>query len=58
MAEINTDEFIMVGLAAKLLNKSRPTIHRWAKEGKIQSAVKIGRILLIPKSEIERIKNG
>ncbi len=53
---IETDSLLSVAQTAKALNKPRLTIYRWIKAEKLQ-AVKLGGILFIPKSEVERLKN-
>ncbi|MBA7655928.1 hypothetical protein ES703_63839 [subsurface metagenome] len=53
---IKTDDFLSVGKAAKALGTSRWSIYRWVDAKKI-IGVKLGGILFIPISEIERKKN-
>lgn len=54
--KIQTDDIITVPGAAKQLGKPKMTLYRWIDAGKIVS-IKLGGILFIPVSEIERIKN-
>jgi len=53
---VNLNDLMPVGSAAKALGMSRMTIYRWLGGGKI-IGIKLGGILFIPRSEIERIKN-
>jgi len=53
---IATSDVISVAQAAQELGRPRSTIYRWAEAGKIH-AIKLGGVLFIPKSEIERLKN-
>ena len=48
-------ELISMREAAKILEITSMTLHRWVVKGKIQ-AVKVGAYRAIPKSEIERLK--
>ena len=50
-----TDDLVTVPAAGKALGHPKVTIYRWIDAGKIIS-IKLGGILFIPKSEIERIK--
>ncbi len=54
--KVMTDDLLSVGKAAKALGQHRTTVYRWVEAGKIV-AIKLGGILFIPKSEIERLKN-
>ncbi len=47
-------EFLTSQQLADILNVTRQTIHNWHKQGKIK-ALRIGRSLAIPFSEVERI---
>ena len=53
---VTTSDLISVQDAAKELERPRLTIYRWINAGKIIS-IKLGGILFIPKSEIERLKD-
>lgn len=52
---VNTSDLVSVRDAAKELGRPRVTIYRWVDAGKI-IGIKLGGILFIPKSEIERLK--
>ena len=54
--KVMTDDLLPVGKAAKALGQHRTTVYRWIEAQKI-IAVKLGGILFIPISEIERLKN-
>lgn len=54
--KVTTDDFLSVGKAAKALGTSRWSVYRWVEAKKIIS-IRLGGILFIPKSEIERLKN-
>ena len=54
--KVTTEDLISVGRVAKELNVSRVTAYQWIKDGKLNS-IKLGGILFVPKSEIERLKN-
>lgn len=51
-----TDDLMLVAAAATALGRTRMTIYRWVTSRKM-IGVKIGDILFIPKSEVERLKN-
>ncbi|MBA7625709.1 hypothetical protein ES703_33141 [subsurface metagenome] len=53
---VRTEDLSSVANAAKELGRPRVTIYRWIEAGKI-IGIKLGGILFIPKSEIERLKN-
>ena len=53
---VNTGDLVSVQDAAKELGRPRVTIYRWVDAGKI-IGIKLGGILFIPVSEVERIKN-
>ncbi len=53
--KIHTDELMSVVQTAKELNKPRLTIYRWIEANKL-IGVKLGGILFIPTSEVERVK--
>lgn len=54
--KVMTDDLLSVGKAAKALGTSRWSVYRWIDTGKI-IGIKLGGILFIPKSEIQRLKN-
>lgn len=58
MAEIKflTDDLLTVPKAAKQLGRPKMTLYRWIDAGKIMT-IKLGGILFIPKTEVERLKN-
>jgi len=53
---VTSDDVLSVGRAAKLLECSRMTLYRRISANKIHS-IKLGGIMFIPVSEIERLKN-
>ena len=53
--QVETEDLLSVIVAAKLLGRPRVTIYKWIENGTIHS-IKMGGILYIPRSEIERIK--
>jgi len=54
---ISTGDLVTVAEAAKILGKHIVTIYRWHEAGQVM-AVKLGGILFIPVSELERLKNA
>jgi len=54
--KVATSDLVSVAQAARELGRPRCTIYRWAAAGKI-IGIKLGGIIFIPKSEIERLKN-
>ena len=54
--KINTSDLVSVQDAAKELGRPRITIYRWIEAGKI-IGIKLGGIIFIPTSEVERLKN-
>lgn len=52
---VTTSDLVSVQDAAKELGRPRLTIYRWIDAGKIIS-IKLGGILFIPTSEVERLK--
>lgn len=52
--KVTTDDLMSVGRAAKALNKSRVTLYQWIKDNKVNT-IKLGGILFVPKSEVERL---
>ena len=55
--KVLTDDIVTVPEAAKQLGKPKMTLYRWIEAGKIVS-IKLGGILFIPVTEVERIKNN
>ncbi len=53
---VTTSDLVSVQDAAKELGRPRLTVYRWIDAGKIIS-IKLGGILFIPTSEVERLKN-
>ncbi len=53
---VTSDDLLSVAKAAEALGRPRVTIYRWADAGKIHG-IKLGGIIFIPKSEIQRLKN-
>ena len=54
--KVQSEDIVTVPEAAKRLGKTKMTVYRWIETQKI-IAVKLGGILFIPKSEIERLIN-
>jgi len=54
--KITTADLVSVAEAAKQLGLARYTIYRWVDERKVV-AIRLGGILFIPQSELERLKN-
>jgi len=54
--KVLADDLMTVPKAAKALGHPKMTLYRWIEVGKIH-AIKLGGILFIPKSEVERLKN-
>lgn len=54
---VTTNDLMSVQDAAKELGRHRYQIYRWIESGKIVS-IKLGGILFIPVSEVERIKKA
>ncbi|GAH65465.1 unnamed protein product, partial [marine sediment metagenome] len=52
--KVTTEDLTSVADAAKALGRPRVTIYRWIEAGKIHG-IKLGGIILIPKSEVERL---
>ena len=52
--KVATSDLLSVAQAARELERPRSTIYRWADAGKI-IGIKLGGILFIPKSEVERL---
>jgi len=53
---IELHDFVNQTRAAEILGISRMTLWQWLKEGKIQAVIVSG-LRMIPRSEVERIKN-
>lgn len=53
---VTSDDLVSVANAAKALGRPKMTIYRWLNAGKI-IGIKLGGVLVIPKSEVERLKN-
>jgi len=51
------DDLMTVPKAAKALGRPKMTLYRWVAIGKVH-AIKLGGILFIPVSEVERLKNA
>ena len=49
------DDLMTVPKAAEALEHPKMTLYRWIEAGKIH-AIKLGGILFIPKSEVERLR--
>lgn len=54
--KVATSDLVSMAQAAHELGRPRSTIYRWADAGKIVS-IRLGGILFVPKSEVERLKN-
>ena len=54
--KVATSDLVSVAQAARELERPRSTIYRWVDAGKI-IGIKLGGIIFIPKSEVERLKN-
>lgn len=54
--KVLADDLMTVPKAAKALGHPKMTLYRWIDTDKIH-AIKLGGILFIPKSEVERLKN-
>jgi len=52
--KVQSEDIVTVPEAAKQLCRTKMTLYRWIESGKIV-AVKLGGILFVPKSEIERL---
>lgn len=53
--KVATSDLLSVAQAACELGRPRSTIYRWADAGKI-IGIKLGGVLFIPKSEVERLR--
>lgn len=56
MANDEARELFTVPEAAKELGKPPMTLYRWIESSKL-IAIRVGGILFVPKSEVERLKN-
>ena len=54
---VTTSDLVTVQEAANCLGKPRVTIYRWVRTNKVLG-LKLGGILYIPKSEVERLREG
>ena len=52
---VESTDLLSIQQTAKKLNMPRTTLYRWGERGKILT-IRLGGILFVPKSEIERIK--
>jgi len=55
--KVTTSDLVSVADTANELGRPRITIYRWVEAGKILG-VKLGGILFIPRSEIQRVKSN
>jgi len=53
--KVSTDDLVSVAQAALELGKPRVTIYRWVEDRKVV-AIRLGGILFVPVSEVERLK--
>lgn len=53
---ITTDDLLSVGRTAKVLGISRRALYNWIDDNKLVT-IKLGGILFVPTSEVERLKN-
>ena len=54
--KVLADDLMTVPKAAKALGHPKMTLYRWIDTNKVH-AIKLGGILFIPQSEVERLKN-
>ena len=54
--KVTTSDLVSVAEAARVLGRPRITVYRWVETGKMVG-IKLGGILFIPKTEVERLKN-
>ncbi len=54
---MNNDKFYTVKEVSAIFSKHQRTVWRWIADGKLD-AIKIGRSVRIPTSEVERLKKG
>ena len=54
--QVESTDLMSIQQAAGELDKPRSTIYRWAERGKIIT-IRLGGILFVPKTEVERLKN-
>lgn len=55
--KVTTSDLVSVADTANELGRPRITIYRWVEAGKILG-VKLGGVLFIPRSEIQRVKSN
>ena len=55
--KIETTDLMSIQQAARELGRPRATIYRWAEKGKVIT-IRLGGILFIPKSEVDRLKDA
>ena len=55
VVEIHTDDLLSVDQACKETGITIPTMYRWISKEKV-NAIKLGGILYIPRTEVERLK--
>lgn len=53
---IETNDLISIQQFAKELSMPRATVYRWAERGRVIT-IRLGGILFIPRSEVERLKD-
>ena len=53
--KVTTDDLVSVADAARALGRPKMTIYRWVDASKIVG-IKLGGMLFIPKTEVERLK--
>lgn len=54
--KVETTDLMSMQQAAKEMGMPRATLYRWAEKDKVVT-IKLGGILFVPKSEVERLKN-
>lgn len=52
---VETPDLISIQQFAKEMSMPRTTVYRWAERGKVV-AIRLGGVLFIPRSEVERLK--
>ena len=53
--KVLAEDLMTVPKAAKALGYTKMTLYRWMREGRFYT-IKLGGILFVPKSEVERLK--
>lgn len=53
--KVSSDDLMSVGRAARALGITRMTLYRWIEAGNVAN-IKLGGILFVPVSEVERLK--